>query len=47
MNIWQNCKQDRGCLLHFLRLLAVRWPGAKSALDNHVIAGNFLIYSPI
>ena len=24
MNIWQNYMQQRGCLVHFLRLLAVR-----------------------
>ena len=26
------------CLVHFLRLLAARWPGAQSARDNHVLA---------
>ena len=33
--------------VHFLRLLAVWWPGAKSAWDNHAIACNFAKYSPI
>jgi len=31
VNIWQSYKQERDCLVHFLRLLAVRWPGAQSA----------------
>ena len=31
VNIWQNYKQKRGCLVHFLRLLAVCWPGASGA----------------
>jgi len=25
VNIWQSYKQERGCLVHFLRLLAVCW----------------------
>ena len=28
MNIWQSYKQERDCFVHFLRLLAVRWPSA-------------------
>jgi len=28
VNIWQSCRQERDCLVHFLRLLAVCWPGA-------------------
>ena len=31
VNIWQIYKQERGSLVHFLRLLAVCWPGAQSA----------------
>jgi len=34
-------------LVHFLRLLAVCWPGAQSACDNHALACNFAKYSPI
>ena len=30
VNIWQSCKQKRDCLVHFLRILAVCWPGAQS-----------------
>jgi len=37
--IWQ----ERDCLMHFLCLLAVCWPGVQSAQDNHVLAN----YSPI
>ena len=31
VNIWQSYKQERDCLVHFLPLLAVRWPDAQSA----------------
>jgi len=31
VNIWQSYKQKRDCLMHFLRVLAVCWPGAQSA----------------
>ena len=41
VNIWQSYKQERDCLVHFLSLLAVCWPGAQSARDNHVLACNF------
>jgi len=37
VNIWQSYKQERGCLVHFLRLLAVWWPGAQSALHKTTI----------
>ena len=47
VNIWQSYKQERDCLVHFLRLSAVCWPGALSARDNHVLACNFAKYSPI
>ena len=45
--IWQTFKQKHDCLVHFLRLLAVCWPGAQSARDNHVLASNFAKYSQI
>jgi len=37
VNILQNYKQERGCLVHFLRLLAVHCSDAQSAEDNHVL----------
>jgi len=37
VNISQNYKQERGCLVHFLRLLAVHCSDAQSAEDNHVL----------
>jgi len=46
MNIWRSYKQECGCLVHFLRLLAVWWPGAQSALDNYLLACNFAKYLP-
>jgi len=33
--------------MHFLRLLALCWPGPQSAWDNHVLACNFAKYSSI
>ena len=47
MNIWQSYNQERDCFVHFLSLLAVCWPSAQSARDNHVLACNFAKYSPI
>ena len=47
VNTWQSYKQKRDCLVHFLRLLAVCWPGAQSAWDNHALASNSAKYSPI
>ena len=44
-NIWQSYQQERDCLVHFLRLVAMCWPGAQSAWDNHVLACNFAKYS--
>jgi len=36
-----------GCLVHFLHLLAVWWPGVQSSRDNHVLGYNFAKYSSI
>ena len=47
VNIWQSNKQERDCLVHFLRLLAVCWSGALSARDNHSLACHFAKYSAI
>ena len=47
INILQSQKQERDCLVHFIRLLAVCWPGARSARDNQVLACNLAKYSPI
>jgi len=35
------------CVMHFFRRLAVSWPGAQSARDNHLLASNLAKYSPI
>jgi len=47
MNIWQNCKQERGCLMHFARLANTLIKDEESAQDIHVLACNFARYSPI
>jgi len=36
MNIWQSYKQEPDCFMHFLRLLAVCWPGEQSARESRV-----------
>jgi len=35
------------CVVHFLRLLAMWWPGTQSARDNHLADCNFAKYSLI
>ena len=47
VNIWKSYKQEGDCLEHFLRLLAVCWPGVRFAWNNHALACNFAKYSPI
>ena len=47
VNIWPSYKQERDCLVHFLRLSAVCWPDAQSAWDNHALASNFAKHLPI
>ena len=47
VNIWQSYRQKRDCLVHFLCLLAVCWPGAQSAWDNYALTCNYAKYSPI
>jgi len=32
VNIWQRYEQERDCLMHFLHLLAVCWPGAQNEI---------------
>ena len=46
VNILQSYKQDRDCLVQFLRLLAVCWPGAQSARDSNALACVVAEYSP-
>ena len=38
--IWRSYKQEHDCLVHFLRLSAVCWPGVQSARDNNAFAYN-------
>ena len=47
VNIRQSYKQKRDFIVHFLRLLAVCWPGAQSAWNNHALACNLAKYSRI
>ena len=47
VSIWQSYKNKRVCLVHFLRHLALCWPGAQSAWDNRALACNFAKHSPI
>jgi len=47
MKIWQSCKQERGCLMHFARLANTLLKDEESTRDNNVFACNFANYSPI
>jgi len=47
VDIRQSYKEKRDCLVHFLHLLAVWWPGTQIARNNHVLACNFAKYSVI
>jgi len=47
VNISQSYKQERGCLVHFVRPATTLLKDEKSAWDNHVLAFNFAKYSPI
>jgi len=47
VNIWHSYGQNVDCVVHFLRLLAVWWPGTESARDNHLFACNFAKYLPV
>jgi len=41
VNIWQSYKQERGCLVYFVRLAITLLKDEESARDNHVLACNF------
>ena len=47
VNILQSYKQERGCLVHFVRLATTLIKDEESAQDNHVLVCNFAKYSPI
>jgi len=47
VNIWQSYKQDRGCLVHFVRLATTLLNDEENAGDNHVLACNFVKYPSI
>jgi len=47
VNIWQSYKQERGCLVHFVRLANALLKDGESARNNHVLACNFTKYSSI
>jgi len=46
-NIWQSHKQERGCVMHFVRLANTLLNDEESTRDNHVLACNFAKQSPI
>jgi len=47
VNVWQSYKQERGCLMHFVRPANTLLTGEESARNKHVLASNFAKYSPI
>ena len=44
VNIWQSYKQERDCLVHFVRLANSLLKDRESARNNHVLACNFAKY---
>jgi len=44
---WRSYKQERDCLMHFVRLANTLLNDGESARSNHVLACNFAKYSPI
>ena len=46
VNISQSYKEERGCLVHLVRL-ATTLLKEESARDSHVLVSNFVKYSPI
>jgi len=47
VNIRQSCKQERDCLVHFVRLANTLLKDRESARNNHVLACNFAKCLPI
>ena len=47
VNIWQSCKHERGCLVHFVSLATTLLKDEESAQYNHLLACNCAKYSPI
>ena len=47
VNIWQSYKQERDCLVHFVRLANALLKDREIVRNNHVLACNFAKYSPI
>jgi len=38
VNIWQSYKQERGSIVHFVRLATTLLKDEESTRDNHVLA---------
>jgi len=47
VNILQSYKQERGCLMHFVRPANTLLKDEESARHNHVLVCNFAKYLPI
>jgi len=47
VNISQSYKQERGYLVHYVRLATTMLKHEENARDNDVLACNFAKYSPI
>jgi len=45
VNIWQSYKQERGGLMHFVRLANTLLKDEESARDKHLLACSFVKYS--
>jgi len=47
VNIWQSYKEERDCIVHFVRLANTLVKDEESAGDNHFLACNFAKHLPI
>jgi len=47
VNIWQSYKEERDCIVHFVRLANTLLKDEESAGDNHFLACNFAKHLPI
>ena len=45
VNIWQNYKQERGCLMHFVRLASTLLKDEESARDIDISQGSVATYA--
>jgi len=45
--MWESYEQERGCLVHFVRLVTTLLKDVEYARNNHILACILAKYSPI